>query len=171
MRRGQGARGLVTITYSHDPLAPDQTAELAAALDPLVLVDALLADGERWWSVLCDGPCCPSEGTPYDAGSNSLSAAAVFAGMSALPDRAAVEALVAGPPPEDEPGLSDLVDDALEAAIDSSVGARKRLVRRLVNDAVGGPPLSDAACVRMAVGAAQRGERRVDRLGARVHLA
>ena len=87
----------------------------------------------------------------HDAGSNSLSAAAVFAGMSALPDRAAVEALVAGPPPEDEPGLSDLVDDALEAAIDSSVGARKRLVRRLVNDAVGGPPLSDAACVRMAV--------------------
>lgn len=151
VRRSQGALGLVTITYSRDPDARERTWALAAGLDPLVLVDALLADGERWWSVLCDGPCCPPEGTPYDAGSNPLSAAAVFAGMSALPDRAAVEALVAGPAPEDEPHLFELVDDALEAVIDTSVGARKRSVRRLVNQAVEGPPLSDADCVRMAV--------------------
>jgi hypothetical protein len=151
VRCGQGALGLVTITYSRDPLARDRTAELAAQLGPLVLADALLADGERWWSVLCDGPCCPPEGTPYDAGSNSLSAAAVFAGMTALPDRAAVQALVAGPPPKDEPRLSELVDDALQAAIDSSVDARKRLVRRLVDDAVGGPPLSDVDSIGMAV--------------------
>lgn len=151
VRRGQGALGLVTITYSHDPAARDRTAALAAELDPLVLVDAVLANGERWWSVLCDGPCCPAEGTPYDAGSNSLSAAAVFAGMSALPDRAAVEALVAGPPPEDEPALAELADDALEAAVGSSVGERKRLVRRLVKEAVDGPPLTDADCLRLAV--------------------
>ncbi len=151
VRRGQDALGLVTITYSVDPLARGRTAALAAELDPVVLVDALLADGERWWSVLCQGPCCPPEGTPYDTGSNSMSAAAVYAGMSALPDRAAVEELVVGPPPEDEQDLCVLVDEALEAAVDESVGSRKRLVRRLVNDALDGPPLSDADCVGLAV--------------------
>ncbi len=151
VRRSQGALGLVTVTYSHDPQAREDTAALAAALDPLVLIDALVADGERWWSVLCDGPCCPPEGTPYDAGSNALSAAAVYAGLSALPSRGAVEAMVDGPPVDDENALSVLVDEALEAWIDTPVGARKRLVRRLVTDALDGPPLSDPDCVRLAV--------------------
>ena len=116
-----------------------------------MLVDALLADGERWWSVLCDGPCCPAEGTPYDAGSNSLSAAAVFAGMSALPDRAAVEAWSPVRRRRTSRHWPSSPTMRSRRPIDSSVGERKRLVRRLVKEAVDGPPLSDADCLRLAV--------------------
>jgi hypothetical protein len=151
VRERQGAIGMVTITYSRDAGARERTESLAAELDPRILIDALLADGERWWSVLCDGACCSPDGTPYDAGSNTASAAAVYAGLSALPDRKAVEALVAGPPPEDEEALDLLLDQALEKLVDMSVASRKRLVRRLVREALAGPPLSDLDCLRMAL--------------------
>lgn len=150
VRRDQGALGLVTITYSGEPAARDQTAALAAELDPSVLVDALLADGERWWSVLCEGPCCPVEGTPYDAGSNELSAAAVYAGMTALPDREAVRAMVAGPSAEDEGALNALLEEACGDVLDRSLGARKRLVRRLLTEALDAAALSDVECLRLA---------------------
>ncbi|MFI6129972.1 DUF4192 domain-containing protein [Micromonospora sp. NPDC051141] len=70
---------------------------VGAALDDvgLTVLDALrVADG-RWWSYLCDEPtCCPVEGTPYDPAASRVSAAAVFAGQVALPDRAALAAQV-----------------------------------------------------------------------------
>jgi hypothetical protein len=151
VRRGQDAVGVVTITYSAAPTARERTETLAGAMDPAVLVDALLADGERWWSVLCDGPCCPAEGTPYDPGSHPLSAAAVYAGMSALPDRSAVQALVAGPSAADEPSLTRLVEEAMDEILDAALGSRKRLVRRLVREALDGGALTDQQCVRLAV--------------------
>ncbi len=164
LRRGQQAAGLIIIAYSRSEQARSDTLRLAAELDDAVLVDALLADGERWWSVLCDGVCCPAEGTPYDATSDPLSAAAVYAGLSALPDRQALEALVAGPRDTDVRGLEVLADDTLAELAGTSVGTRKRLVRRLIQQllttgpgtaddsaAFDHPVLSDAESIRLAV--------------------
>ncbi|SCF43115.1 DUF4192 domain-containing protein [Micromonospora mirobrigensis] len=62
----------------------------------LVVLDALRVTDGRYWSYLCtEAGCCPPDGTPYDPGASEVSAAAVFAGQVALPDRAALAALVA----------------------------------------------------------------------------
>ncbi|MCM0677556.1 DUF4192 domain-containing protein, partial [Micromonospora phytophila] len=62
----------------------------------LTVHDALRVTDGRYWSYLCAEPeCCPPDGTPYDAGSSEVTAAAVFAGQVALPDRAALVAQVA----------------------------------------------------------------------------
>ncbi|MBU8857904.1 MULTISPECIES: DUF4192 domain-containing protein [unclassified Micromonospora] len=61
----------------------------------LVVLDALRVTEGRWFSYLCAEPsCCPPEGTPYDPAASQVSAAAVFAGQVALPDRAALAAQV-----------------------------------------------------------------------------
>ncbi|MDX5456885.1 DUF4192 domain-containing protein [Micromonospora tulbaghiae] len=61
----------------------------------VVVLDALRVTDGRWFSYLCVEPsCCPPEGTPYDLAASQVSAAAVFAGQVALPDRAALAAQV-----------------------------------------------------------------------------
>ncbi|MEU7796045.1 DUF4192 domain-containing protein [Micromonospora tulbaghiae] len=61
----------------------------------VVVLDALRVTEGRWFSYLCAEPsCCPPEGTPYDPAASQVSAAAVFAGQVALPDRAALAAQV-----------------------------------------------------------------------------
>jgi hypothetical protein len=53
--------------------------------------DMLRAEGGRYWSYVCPDPtCCPPEGTPYDADSTAVAAAATLAGCVALPSRDAV---------------------------------------------------------------------------------
>jgi hypothetical protein len=70
---------------------------LAATMDSLhsagvELMEALRADGGRYWSVLCTDPaCCPQEGRLFDPGSHPVAAAMSRAGQPALPDRAALE--------------------------------------------------------------------------------
>jgi len=52
------------------------------------VVEALRAEGGRYWSYLCrDVRCCPPEGVPYDARSSAIAAEATVHGMVALPDR------------------------------------------------------------------------------------
>ena len=97
--------GLVLVVYCAD--AERGRAALRAQADQLArgdaaaeveLVDLLLVDGRRWWSLVCTAGCCPAEGTPYAPAEHPLSAEAVWAGLVARPDRAAVVATVAGPP-------------------------------------------------------------------------
>jgi hypothetical protein len=55
------------------------------------LHEVLLADGGRYWSLLCTDPgCCPEEGRPYDPGSHPAAAAMNSAGLTAYPDREAL---------------------------------------------------------------------------------
>ncbi|WDZ85961.1 DUF4192 domain-containing protein [Micromonospora cathayae] len=62
----------------------------------ITVLDALRVGDGRYWSYLCTDPgCCPPEGTPYDPTASQVTAAAVFAGQVALPDRAALTAQVA----------------------------------------------------------------------------
>jgi hypothetical protein len=65
-------------------------AELAKAAD-LMVMDVLIVDAKRWWSVLCEEPgCCPPEGHPRTADSR-VAAEAVLAGIAPLADRAELE--------------------------------------------------------------------------------
>lgn len=91
--------GLVVVVYCADESRG--RAALRAHADQLPgvdLVDLLLVDGRRWWSLTCTTGCCPAEGSPYVPGDHPLSAEAVWAGLVARPDRAAVVATVSGPP-------------------------------------------------------------------------
>ena len=90
--------GLVLVAYDADA-GRGRTALAAVAehLDGADVVDLLLVDGARWWSLTCTSGCCPAEGTPYAPQEHPLSAEAVWAGLVAQPDRAAVVATVAGP--------------------------------------------------------------------------
>ncbi|MFC6019046.1 DUF4192 domain-containing protein [Plantactinospora solaniradicis] len=57
----------------------------------LSVVDAIRVTGDRYWSYVCtELECCPAEGTPFDASTSQLAAAATFAGQVALPDRDAL---------------------------------------------------------------------------------
>ncbi len=52
------------------------------------VVEALRADGHRWWSYLCSDPaCCSPDGSAYDSDSSWVAAEAVLAGMHRVPDR------------------------------------------------------------------------------------
>ena len=96
--------GVVLVVYCRD--AERGRAALLAQADRLrrgreqevELVDLLLVDGRRWWSLVCTAGCCPEDGTAYAPADHPLSAEAVWAGLVARPDRAAVVATVAGPP-------------------------------------------------------------------------
>ena len=79
---------MVLVGYSADQLRANRV--LTATMDEiprsgrpgLELADVYYVDGERWWSLTCNGPCCPLEGTPYDLGSHPYAAEAVYAGIA-----------------------------------------------------------------------------------------
>jgi hypothetical protein len=135
------------------------TAVHALAEASIDVVEALVADGRRWWCRLCpDGSCGDPAGTAYDLTATSAMAQAVVAGVSVLPSRAALaEGFAAVPGP---------LRDAVTAAADdvradqlrfwSRHGARRPLhrtpavltrgaaqVRRLLASAVESGPLEE----------------------------
>ncbi|MEO3876184.1 DUF4192 domain-containing protein [Nonomuraea sp. B12E4] len=81
------------------------TPMMDAALEALPgagigISEAIRVDDGRYWSYICtDVRCCPPEGVPVDLTSSVPAAAAVVAGMRALPDRAALVATL--DPPQD----------------------------------------------------------------------
>jgi Domain of unknown function (DUF4192) len=96
--RVNGVRHMVVVAYT----AEQQTAQplVEEVLDRLHaegidVVEALRADGERWFSYHCHRACCPAEGTPYDLSCHPLATEAVLQGAVALPDRSALERRVA----------------------------------------------------------------------------
>ncbi len=98
-----GASSLIGVVYTDQRAGPgaaeqlprtDVVDELTAAADAVgIAVDEmLLVSGARWWSYLCRLPeCCPPEGRPLRPDGSEIPAAATFAGLVALPDRAALE--------------------------------------------------------------------------------
>ncbi|MFG3422241.1 DUF4192 domain-containing protein [Micromonospora sp. NPDC049460] len=128
----------------------------ALAVAGLPVLDALRVTEGRYWSYVCTEPeCCPPEGTRFDAGASEVSAAAVFAGQVALPDRAALVAQVA---PVDGPGRV-----AMRRA---AVRAERRLAALL--DKTPPAELRDGRAVRAAGVAAVRGALRRHRRGQRL---
>ncbi|MGN9775138.1 DUF4192 domain-containing protein [Micromonospora sp. H33] len=116
------------------------------------VLDALRVTDGRYWSYLCDEPeCCPPEGTPYDTGSSELTAAAVFAGQVALPDRATLVAQVAP------------VDGAERAALRRATERAGQRFADLLDsaDVLGGRTVRTAgrAAIRVALRRHRKGER------------
>jgi hypothetical protein len=79
-----------------EPVMRPLLAELAAR--EVMVVEALRADGERWWSYTCDQACCPYDGVPYDPRSSLMAAQAVVAGLAKAPSRDALRAYLAPAP-------------------------------------------------------------------------
>jgi len=87
----------MTSTLSPTPLPhADVVAALAgeAHRADMELIDCMLVAGGRWWSFACgDAACCPAEGTALPAETTVLDAAATYAGMTALPNRASLASM------------------------------------------------------------------------------
>ncbi|MQA83722.1 MAG: DUF4192 family protein [Streptosporangiales bacterium] len=107
----------------------------------------LVVDG-RYWSLCCDDPrCCPPEGKPCDPASSMVPAQAMLAGLTALPDRAALERSVAAAPGAVRDAIKQATRSAEIRLNDEWAGAasgqsalRRRLLdegRRMVRDALG----------------------------------
>ncbi|MFG1949600.1 DUF4192 domain-containing protein [Micromonospora sp. NPDC048830] len=156
----QGAESATVLGYGEaarvTPAVDAVRGSLTAA--GLAVLDALRVTDGRYWSYLCAEPaCCPAEGTPYDAGASEVSAAAVFAGQVALPDRAALTAQVA---PLGGPAAS-----AMRAAVARAERRRDALLAGApTTDLIGGRTLRRAGvnAVRAALRRHRRGERLPD---------
>ncbi|HET7328564.1 MAG TPA: DUF4192 domain-containing protein [Nocardioidaceae bacterium] len=97
LRRNKADR-VVMVVYTQAPQrAQPLVDEMLRRFDSggIDVLEALRADGKLWFPYLCDGPCCPAEGTAYDNSCHPLAAQAVLEGGVALPDRATLEASVA----------------------------------------------------------------------------
>lgn len=91
--RAQAAERVVIVAVGESPglgALVDASVQAFTAAD-VDVVEALVADGQRWWCQLCPGGTCGDPaGTPYDLTSSSVMAEAVLAGVSVLPSRTAL---------------------------------------------------------------------------------
>lgn len=120
------AEAVVVAAYSDNKrLGLAALDQVLAALDPIEVIDALYADGARWWSRRCSGPqCCPAEGTPYDVATSKAAAQAVAAGLPALPSRQELVDQAAGPARGAVAGLEVAFEASLLEIADAPLEAR-----------------------------------------------
>lgn len=149
----QDAGGVVLFTFSADSASARVVLRRCAeVLAPYGVVDAIHADGHRWWSETCGGSCCPVEGTPYDPVAGRMAAEAVYAGLVRRSSRSEIEALVQGPASYDCDDLEELLMEAVLRWTGVSRRERCRRVKRLVEDFLDAPrPLSDREVTDVAV--------------------
>jgi hypothetical protein len=143
-----GSTSAIAVVYDDDAELPGRHAddlatlpwqELAwdleddAALAGCPLSEALLVARGRWWSLSCGNPdCCPDEGRELPVGASAFAAAATYTGMVALPDRAALEALLEPLPEPERAELASAVAAAEQAAVAETLrGEGERYERRV----------------------------------------
>lgn len=93
----QGCGRLMVIGYGSDQRVTPTVRALLDSYDAagVRVIEALRADGHRYWSYLCTNPrCCPTQGTPYDTATSEVAAAWTLAGRVARRDRAEYEAQI-----------------------------------------------------------------------------
>lgn len=131
----------------------DLLADLAELFRDFRIHDLLLSDGERWWSLLCDDPdCCPVEGTAYDISTTRFAAAAVAAGLPALPSRAELVRRVEGPTEDtDVQEVRAAFEEVLPDLAGWSAQERRGRIRRLIARYNTSRGLSDSECAELAV--------------------
>ncbi len=129
---------VVVLTHcTGDPRDSGELQALAAAVSTvlraaaIMVLDVLVASDEHWWSLCCDKPsCCPPEGTRRALGCSPSAAQATFAGLVALPDRAAVSATLAGLSPDEraavEPDLAEAEHRVARAALAHGLGRLRK---------------------------------------------
>lgn len=128
------ADGVLLVAYSADPDRADRLlAPLIDGLDAGIgVIDALYADGRRWWSRTCRGSCCPTEGTPYEIDTSRLAAEAIYAGMSTLPTRSDIARQVDGPDPQTARRLEPLAERIAVEVLSEPVPVRRRWLRDFI---------------------------------------
>ncbi len=86
-----GFSPVILVAYSVDAARADavvQPLRRGLARRRVQVIEALRADGRRWWSYDCDdAECCSPRGSAYDAESSRVAAEAVLAGLHKAPDR------------------------------------------------------------------------------------
>lgn len=131
---------------------------LDAALDRLAevaVLDALHADGWRWWSRLCDD-AWSGAGIVYSPDSSRIAAEAVYAGMTAASSRHELVQRVSGPPAGDTDALGVVAAAMADEVFASSRLLRQRWIKSLVSDFVRrrrageSPQLADSDRLRLA---------------------
>jgi len=126
-----GVRRCVLVAYTDDECASldlsDRLHEALAA-EEVVVVDAIRADGQRWYSLTgCTEPCCPAEGRPYDVASHPFTAQAVVDGQVTLSSRQELADTLVGTEPEATGAVETAADQAMlrfQAAARNPVGPR-----------------------------------------------
>jgi len=113
-----GVRRVAIVAYSDDQCV---SMELVGRLESVLedggtqVMEAIRADGERWFSLSdCTGPCCPEGGTPYDVGSHPFTAQSVLDGQVTLGSRAELADSLVGNDPE----AIDAVEESAGRAMD-----------------------------------------------------
>ena len=93
----QGCHRVMLVGYGDEERVTPMVEALRAAFERegATVVEALRADGQRYWSYLCTNRyCCPPEGTPYDPSTSEVAVAWTLAGRVARRDRAEYEAQI-----------------------------------------------------------------------------
>jgi hypothetical protein len=148
---------IALVGYSAEPLPANRL--LTATMDEMArkgssveLADVYYADGERWWSLTCSGPCCPLEGTAYDLGSHPYVAEAVYAGMSIEPSRAALREGLLGPDPAEVAELEETLAAVLDCLIElDDLRLANSAIQQTVRDSLDRAEVSDEVCARLAL--------------------
>jgi uncharacterized protein DUF4192 len=101
------------------------------------LLEILLVSDGRWLSLMCSEPdCCPDEGHALPTEPSAFAAAATYDGVVALPDRAALEAVLDPLPTADRNALSPLIAEAENAAVAAALGHSARRLERSTKRAI-----------------------------------
>lgn len=101
------------------------------------IVDVLLVAGQRWWSYTCgSSECCPTDGRASPDEPSAFTAAATYAGVVALPDRGALQAVLDPLPDTERNAVAPLIaaaENASVAAVLQGHAARhERSVKRAI---------------------------------------
>jgi hypothetical protein len=146
MARG-GVTSVVAVIYSGgDPpgaLDPAPWLDLFIALElqceraDCEMLDVLVVAGGRWRSIECASPeCCPPEGRRLPDAPSPFTAAATYDGVVALPDRAALEALLDPLPDAAREALASGIEAAEHAALQQAVEGHAQRHQRSVKRAL-----------------------------------
>ncbi len=113
LRRNNCGRA-VAIVYGPEPIALAVGSVTGRRLDAagIEVFDILRVDQGRYWSLTCDGPCCPSEGRPVPELSEAV-LSIIAAGGVARPDRAAVAAMLGAADSEAREAVRAAVEEFL----------------------------------------------------------
>jgi hypothetical protein len=106
-----GTTHALLVAYTSSPAEVSrvlETVHLALETAGVLVLDRLVADGQRWWSDACRDPeCCPPTGTAYDLAHHPVTARSVFAGEVALADEDALRRSIAPADSESSPELRE----------------------------------------------------------------
>jgi hypothetical protein len=142
---------IVALTYTNKESGREQAERITDGLVPYGLTESLLVEDRRWWSLTCTEGCCPAEGTSYELSTQRVSAEAVYAGLSVLPDREALQAFVAGPGEDEVDDLIAVVDSLLPG-LPADRAARQQLMAQRVEAYLDDTEdLTDQECCRFAL--------------------